>query len=248
MSENTAHCSAIWSNIRKLGHIAQKIIAHHSRMEINQIIKRYTQQQFLITYADKGKEKLQTPAVTPKQIQPPNWKKTQVELPTNLSYYYMPESAINILSTDKFILNETSIFGCFPFQSKQQKAELLGPYDFRITSPWEITELEEKQKKEEKKSEDQKFTYQNPIPENPDIRTPNFQTQQNLNSENPEIETPNFQMQHNQNDQNLDINNQQHLPLVIVINPFSAPLIDEQQQQSLQPPQQPQQPLPQSQQ
>ncbi|KAG9294282.1 hypothetical protein G9A89_021641 [Geosiphon pyriformis] len=36
--------------------------------KINQVIERYTQQQFPITYADKGKERLQTPAVTPKQI------------------------------------------------------------------------------------------------------------------------------------------------------------------------------------
>ncbi|KAG9297160.1 hypothetical protein G9A89_019441 [Geosiphon pyriformis] len=37
--------------------------------EINQIIERYTQQQFPITYADKSKGRLQTPVVTPKQIQ-----------------------------------------------------------------------------------------------------------------------------------------------------------------------------------
>ncbi|KAG9299204.1 hypothetical protein G9A89_013852 [Geosiphon pyriformis] len=40
--------------------------------EINQTIERYTQQQFSITYADKDKGRLQTPAVTPKQIQPLN--------------------------------------------------------------------------------------------------------------------------------------------------------------------------------
>ncbi|KAG9289050.1 hypothetical protein G9A89_015599 [Geosiphon pyriformis] len=28
MSENIAHCSAMWSNVKKLGHIAQEIIAH----------------------------------------------------------------------------------------------------------------------------------------------------------------------------------------------------------------------------
>ncbi|KAG9296381.1 hypothetical protein G9A89_014973 [Geosiphon pyriformis] len=61
-----------------------------SVLEINQTIEKYTQQQFPITYADKGKGKLQTPAVTPKQIQPPNWKKTQVESPTHLSYHYTP--------------------------------------------------------------------------------------------------------------------------------------------------------------
>ncbi|KAG9296229.1 hypothetical protein G9A89_014821 [Geosiphon pyriformis] len=38
--------------------------------EINQTIEKYTQQQFSITYANKGKRRLQTPAVTPKQIQP----------------------------------------------------------------------------------------------------------------------------------------------------------------------------------
>ncbi|KAG9296294.1 hypothetical protein G9A89_014886 [Geosiphon pyriformis] len=38
--------------------------------EINQTIKRYTQQQFPITYANKGKGRLQIPTVTPKGIQP----------------------------------------------------------------------------------------------------------------------------------------------------------------------------------
>ncbi|KAG9306548.1 hypothetical protein G9A89_004745 [Geosiphon pyriformis] len=110
--------------------------------EINQTIEKYTQQQFSITYADKGKERLQTPAVTLKQIQPPNWKKTRVELPTNPSYHYMSESTINISLTDASTSNE-------------------------------LTESEEKQEKK-KESEDQEFTYQNPIPENPEIETPNF--------------------------------------------------------------------------
>ncbi|KAG9306586.1 hypothetical protein G9A89_004783 [Geosiphon pyriformis] len=79
--------------------------------EINQTIKRYTQQQFPITYADKGKERLQTPVVTPKKIQPPTWKKIRVESPTNPSYYYMPRSAINIFSADASTLNMTSTFG-----------------------------------------------------------------------------------------------------------------------------------------
>ncbi|KAG9288189.1 hypothetical protein G9A89_020495 [Geosiphon pyriformis] len=39
--------------------------------EINQIIERYTQQQFPITYTDKDKGRLQTPAVMPKEIQLP---------------------------------------------------------------------------------------------------------------------------------------------------------------------------------
>ncbi|KAG9285373.1 hypothetical protein G9A89_010848 [Geosiphon pyriformis] len=73
----------------------------------------------------------------------------------------------------------TSTFGHFPFQSKQRKKDLLEPY--------EIIDLEEKQEKEEEESEDQEFIYQNPIPENLNIETPNFQTQQN-----PEIKTLNF--------------------------------------------------------
>ncbi|KAG9287649.1 hypothetical protein G9A89_023999 [Geosiphon pyriformis] len=125
--------------------------------EINQTIKKYTQQQFLITYADKNKRRLQTPVVTPKKIQPPTWKKTKVELLTNPSYYYTPGSAINISSADMSTSNITSIFGQFLFQSKQKRAELLGPYDFGTVSLWKVT------KSEEKKSENQEFTYQNPI-------------------------------------------------------------------------------------
>ncbi|KAG9285853.1 hypothetical protein G9A89_013278 [Geosiphon pyriformis] len=172
---------------------------------INQTIERYTQQQFPITYADKGKERLQTPAVIPKQIQPPNWKKTQVESLTNPSYYYTPRSAINITSTDMSTSNATSTFGCFPFQSKQQKTELLRPYS-------DYFEGFKLRRTEKKKSEDQEFTYQNLIPENP------------------EIETPNFQTQHNQNNQNPNINNQQHLPSIIIINPLPQLLLQLQQQ------------------
>ncbi|KAG9302685.1 hypothetical protein G9A89_005159 [Geosiphon pyriformis] len=191
--------------------------------EINKKIEYHTQQRYPITYANKGKEKLQTLAVTPQQIQPPTWKKHKIESPTNPSYYYTSGSTINITSIGMFTSNTTSIFEHFLFQSKQRKEDLLGPYDFGTTSPWE-----------------------NLIPENSNIETPNFQTQPNPNLENPEIETPNFQTQHNQNDYNLDINNQQHLPPVIVINP--VPPIAEQQQQLLQPPQQPQQLLQQPQQ
>ncbi|KAG9291560.1 hypothetical protein G9A89_021979 [Geosiphon pyriformis] len=79
--------------------------------EINQTIERYTQQQFPITYADKGKGRLQTPAVTSKQIQPLTWKKTRVESPKNSLYYYTPGSAINISSTDASTLHMTSTFG-----------------------------------------------------------------------------------------------------------------------------------------
>ncbi|KAG9288381.1 hypothetical protein G9A89_021412 [Geosiphon pyriformis] len=96
--------------------------------EINKEIEHHTQQRYPITYTSKGKGKLQTPAVTPQKIQPPTWKKTRVEFPNNPSYYYTPGSAINILSTDTFTSNMTSTFGHFPFQSKQRKEDLLGPY------------------------------------------------------------------------------------------------------------------------
>ncbi|KAG9296003.1 hypothetical protein G9A89_011855 [Geosiphon pyriformis] len=81
--------------------------------EINQTIERYTQQQFPITYADKGKGRLQTPAVMPKQIQPLTWKKTQVESPTNLSYHYILKT--NTFTTIKQGENEavTIYLGCF---------------------------------------------------------------------------------------------------------------------------------------
>ncbi|KAG9289219.1 hypothetical protein G9A89_022529 [Geosiphon pyriformis] len=57
--------------------------------KINQTIERYTQQQFPITYTDKDKGRIQTPAATPKGIQLPSWKKHRVELPTTPSYYYI---------------------------------------------------------------------------------------------------------------------------------------------------------------
>ncbi|KAG9291909.1 hypothetical protein G9A89_004847 [Geosiphon pyriformis] len=82
----------------------------YAELEINQTIEKYTQQQFSITYADKGKGRLQTPVVTPKKIQPSTWKKTRVESPTNSSYHYIPESAINISSADMFTSNMTSTF------------------------------------------------------------------------------------------------------------------------------------------
>ncbi|KAG9303538.1 hypothetical protein G9A89_018434 [Geosiphon pyriformis] len=123
---------------------------------------------------NKDKERLQTPAVTPKQIQPFTWKKTRVELPTNPSYHYIPRSTINISSTGVFTSNTTSTFEQLSFQSKQKKAELLETYNFGNTSPWKITKSEKKEKKEE--SEDQKFTYQNLIPENLEIEILNLQT------------------------------------------------------------------------
>ncbi|KAG9302409.1 hypothetical protein G9A89_011459 [Geosiphon pyriformis] len=39
--------------------------------EINRKIEKYTKQRFFITFVDKEKERLQTPAKTPKQIQLP---------------------------------------------------------------------------------------------------------------------------------------------------------------------------------
>ncbi|KAG9306838.1 hypothetical protein G9A89_005739 [Geosiphon pyriformis] len=71
------------------------------------------QQQFLITYADKDKERIQTLAATPKEIQLPSWKKHRVESPTIPSYHYTLGSAINISSADVFTSNATSTFGRF---------------------------------------------------------------------------------------------------------------------------------------
>ncbi|KAG9295581.1 hypothetical protein G9A89_003884 [Geosiphon pyriformis] len=79
--------------------------------EINKKIEHHTQQRYPITYASKGKRKLQTPAVTPRKIQPPAWKKNRVESPSNPSYHYTPGSAINISSTNTFTSTATSAFG-----------------------------------------------------------------------------------------------------------------------------------------
>ncbi|KAG9302356.1 hypothetical protein G9A89_011782 [Geosiphon pyriformis] len=54
--------------------------------------------------------------MTPKGIQPPTWKKTRVELPTNPFYHYTPGSAINISLTGAPTSNMTSTFGQLPFQ------------------------------------------------------------------------------------------------------------------------------------
>ncbi|KAG9291316.1 hypothetical protein G9A89_021818 [Geosiphon pyriformis] len=160
--------------------------------KINKKIEHHTQQRYPITYANKDKEKLQTPAVTPQQIQPPTWKKHRIESPTNPSYHYTLGSTINITSTSTFTSNTTSTFECFLFQCKQRKKDFLGLYDFGIVSPWKVMDSEKKQEEEEKESEDQEFTYQKLISENPNIETPNFQTQPNPNLKNPKIETPNF--------------------------------------------------------
>ncbi|KAG9303628.1 hypothetical protein G9A89_018525 [Geosiphon pyriformis] len=192
--------------------------------EINQTIERYTQQQFPITYADKDKRRIQTPAATPKRIQLPSWKKHRVESPTASSYHYTLGSAINISTTDVSTSNATLTVGRFQFQSKQQKEDLLGPY-------------------REKELKDQEFTYQNLITENLEVETLNFQAQQSLNLENLEIETPNHQRQNNPNP---ELSNQQNLPPVIVINqPLINPVAEPIQQPFQLPPQQPvqQQPL-----
>ncbi|KAG9299907.1 hypothetical protein G9A89_009634 [Geosiphon pyriformis] len=158
--------------------------------EINQIIKRYMQQQFPITYADKDKGKIQTPTATPKEIQLPSWKKHRMESPTARSYHYIPESAINISSADMSTSNAISTFGRFQFQSKQWKEDLLGPYRV-ATTPWELSEEEEEGK----------------------FKTPNFQTPINPNLENSENTTPNIQTL-----QNLEQINQNNLSLNIIID------------------------------
>ncbi|KAG9293760.1 hypothetical protein G9A89_019097 [Geosiphon pyriformis] len=163
-------------------------------IEINKEIKHHTEQRYPITYASKGKEKLQTPAVTPQKIQPPAWKKNRIESPSNPSYHYTPGSAINISSTDTFLSTATSAFGQFPFQN------------FGISDPWEAAESEKK----EEESEDQEFIYLHLIPEKLEVETPNIQTQQQL--ENPEIKTPNIQMLPNPRNQNPELINQQNLP------------------------------------
>ncbi|KAG9292602.1 hypothetical protein G9A89_006974 [Geosiphon pyriformis] len=115
--------------VAELENIEANHLEFAKSLEINQTIERYTQQQFPITYADKGKGRLQTPAVTPKQIQLPTWKKIRVELPTNPSYHYILRSAINISLLGMSTSHATSTFKQLPFQSKQKKAELLGTYN-----------------------------------------------------------------------------------------------------------------------
>ncbi|KAG9289968.1 hypothetical protein G9A89_010274 [Geosiphon pyriformis] len=124
--------------------------------EINKEIEHHIQQRYSITYASKGKRKLQTPAITPKRIQPSTWKKTKIESPTAPSYYYTPGSAINITLASVSTSNMISTFRQFSFQN------------FGTTTLWELSEEEK-----EEKSEDQEFTYQNPILENPEFGTPN---------------------------------------------------------------------------
>ncbi|KAG9288533.1 hypothetical protein G9A89_015739, partial [Geosiphon pyriformis] len=173
--------------------------------EINKKIEHHTQQKYPITYASKGKRKLQTPAVTPKKIQPTTWKKTRVESPTVLSYHYILGSTINITLANASTSNAISTFGQFPFQN------------FGTTTLWELSE-----KKEEEESEDQEFTYQNPILENPEFGTPNVQT--------PEIKTLNIQTPQNQNPEPIQIPNQQ-TQQPPPVPPQQQQLLPQQQQQ-----------------
>ncbi|KAG9301873.1 hypothetical protein G9A89_004552 [Geosiphon pyriformis] len=88
---------------------------------INKEIEHYIQQRYPITYASKGKGKLQTPAVTPRKIQPPAWKKNRVESPSNSSYHYIPGR----------------------LRSPPP------PPDFGISDPWEAAESEKEKEESE---------------------------------------------------------------------------------------------------
>ncbi|KAG9298929.1 hypothetical protein G9A89_015951 [Geosiphon pyriformis] len=191
--------------------------------KINKEIEHHTQQRYPITYTSKGKGKLQTPAVTPRKLQPPAWKKNRVESLSNSSYHYTPGSVINISSTDTFSSTGFNSRSSTPSELRSP----LPPPDFGISDPWETAESE----KEEEESENQEFTYQNPITESPEVETPevetpNLQAQQNLNIENSKIETQNQQRQNNPKPKLI---NQQNLSLIIVIdqlpiNPVAEPI------------------------
>ncbi|KAG9302366.1 hypothetical protein G9A89_011416, partial [Geosiphon pyriformis] len=60
--------------------------------KINKEIEHHTQQRYPITYVSKGKEKLQTLAITPKKIQLPTWKKTRVESPTEFDHCHLNQT------------------------------------------------------------------------------------------------------------------------------------------------------------
>ncbi|KAG9286001.1 hypothetical protein G9A89_022677 [Geosiphon pyriformis] len=185
--------------------------------EINKEIEHYIQQKYPITYSSKDKGKLQTPA------------KHRVESPTNLSYHYTPKKLLGPYG---------EYFEGFQSQTPTPSGirSLLPLPDFGIANLWKASELEEK-----KESENQEFTYQNPIPENPE-----------LNQENPETETPNIQTPRNQNILNPDSINQSNLPSNIAINYppinlIAQPLLQQPNQQIQQPQQQLQLPVQQQQ-
>ncbi|KAG9286112.1 hypothetical protein G9A89_010126 [Geosiphon pyriformis] len=109
--------------------------------EINQTIEKYTQQQFPITYTDKGKGKLQTPAVILKEIQLPTWKKQRIESSPYLLYHHTPGSTINILLAGASTPNATLTFEQIPFQSKQKKKQH-SKNNFKVATTPDTTTLE----------------------------------------------------------------------------------------------------------
>ncbi|KAG9297217.1 hypothetical protein G9A89_019498 [Geosiphon pyriformis] len=78
--------------------------------EINKEIEHHIQQRYPITYANKGKGKLQTLA------------KHRIELPTNPLYHYTPGSAINITSTGMFTLNKKDLLRPYGAYFKEFKS------------------------------------------------------------------------------------------------------------------------------
>ncbi|KAG9299847.1 hypothetical protein G9A89_003391 [Geosiphon pyriformis] len=133
--------------------------------EINKEIEYYTQQRYLITYANK------------------------VELPTNPSYYYIPRSAINITSIGAFTATATLAFRKFPFQTssweitelegeqEEEKEKESEDQEFTYQNP--ITENSEFETPNSQ-------TQPNLNPENPEIETPNIQTLSTQDNRNPE--------------------------------------------------------------
>ncbi|KAG9285171.1 hypothetical protein G9A89_004386 [Geosiphon pyriformis] len=170
--------------------------------EINQEIERYTQKTFPITYQDKGKEKLQTPAVTPKGIQISNWKKQRIESPIYSLYHHTPESTINIVSADASTSTKT-LLARIAFQ--RAYSDYFEGFKSRLSIPLGF------QSPPHQPDFGTEFNYQNPI-----LEDWNIQTQQHL--ENLEIKMPNIRILPNQRNQNPKLINQQNLPLVIVIN------------------------------
>ncbi|KAG9300756.1 hypothetical protein G9A89_023554 [Geosiphon pyriformis] len=220
--------------------------------EINKKIEHYTQQRYPITYASKGKGKLQTPAVIPRKLQPPAWKKNRVESPSNPSYHYTSGSAINISSTDAFSSTATSAFGQYPFQNlicNHQPHQDFDHHHLHQILESLIHGKQQNQKKRKKNQRIKNLLTKNPITESPEVEileveTPNLQAQQNLNIENSEIKTLNQQRQNNSKPKLI---NQQNLPPIIIIdqlpiNPVAEPIQQPLQLSSQQLLQQPPQP------
>ncbi|KAG9301066.1 hypothetical protein G9A89_015802 [Geosiphon pyriformis] len=136
--------------------------------EINKEIEHHIQQRYPITYTSKGKRKLQIPAVTSRKIQLRTWKKTRVESPTNLSYYYTPRSVINILSTDM----KTELLGPYGKYFERFKSNLITTNLITENSEVETLNLQ---------------TQQNLNLKNLEIETPNIQPPPNQNNQNPNL-------------------------------------------------------------